>query len=72
MDLRHQSKALCVIMLGEKTHTYVVCNERREFHTSHWKIPTQQKMKLRSHTAEYLFMLPSDWLEFETELNSLS
>ena len=39
-------------------------------------IPTQQK----PHTAEneksvpyeYLFMLPSNWLEFEIELNSLS
>ena len=30
------------------------------------------KMKIRSHTAEYLFMLQSDWLEFEIELNSLS
>ena len=29
-------------------------------------------MKIRSHTAEYLLMLQSDWLKFQIELNSLS
>ena len=32
----------------------------------------QQKMKNWSQTAEYFFMLQSDWLKFEIELNSLS
>ena len=35
MDLRHQSSAMCIIMLwGEDTP--VVCNESREPHTSHY------------------------------------
>ena len=32
----------------------------------------QQKMKNWSQTAEYFFMLQSDWLKVEIELNSLS
>ena len=44
-----------------------------------WGIPTQQKLhtaqqkktKIRSHTPKSLFMLQSDWLKFEIELNSL-
>ena len=31
----------------------------------------QQKMKIRSPSAEYFFMLQSDWLKFQIELNSL-
>ena len=33
MDLRHQSSAMCIIMLGgERRHTPVVCNKSREPH----------------------------------------
>ena len=36
-DLRHQSRAMCIIMLGgEDTHPPVVCNESREPQTSHY------------------------------------
>ena len=35
MDLRHQSSAMCIIMLGGED-TPVVCNEKREPHTSHY------------------------------------
>ena len=33
-----------------------------------WGIPKQPKYQ----TAEYFFLLQSDWLKFEIELNSLS
>ena len=36
MDLRHQSCAMCIIMLGRRRHTPLVCNESREPHTSHY------------------------------------
>ena len=36
MDLRHQSSAMRIIKLGEKTHTPVVYNESREPHTSQY------------------------------------
>ena len=44
--------------------------------TSHGEFPhsrslIQQKMKSRSHSAEYFFMLQSDWLKFQIKLNSL-
>ena len=35
MNLRHQSSAMCIIMLGGED-TPVVCNESREPHTSHY------------------------------------
>ena len=36
MDLRHQSSAMCIIMLGGEDTKPVVCKESREPHTSHY------------------------------------
>ena len=52
MDLRHQSSAMCIIMLGEKTHTPVLCNEHREPHTSHY--PSNKNTNQQTtHTSHY-------------------
>ena len=46
-----------------------VRNQTEEF--PHSRSLKQQKMKIRFHSAEYFFMLQSDWLKFQVELNSL-
>ena len=44
MDLRHQSSAMCIIMLGGgRRHTPVVCNESREPNTSHYTNTSNKK-----------------------------
>ena len=46
-----------------------VRNQTEEF--PHSRSLIQQKMKIRFHSAEYFFMLQSDWLKFQIEMNSL-
>ena len=54
MDLRHQSSAMCNIMLGGED-TPVVCNEGREPHTSRYpsRPVTKRNNQLTTHTSHY-------------------
>ena len=46
MDLRHQSSAMCIIMLGgEDTHPWSATKVGREPHTSHYTSRQVTKVK---------------------------
>ena len=53
MDIRHQSSAMCIIMLGGggRRHTPVVCNESTEPHTSHNPSRNNFFKKLQQYTG---------------------
>ena len=57
------------LQLDQRTY-YAAAFRAGEFPNS--RSTKQQKMKNWSQTSEYFFMLQSDWLKFEIELNSLS